>query len=360
MKKIMAMVVACTTSLLCVACGGVTANTDTNTNANYTVTFMQDGNELASYSVKSGTLLSTLQNVPVPQQPTDTTLVAEWSYDKESKCTADMTIETTVYTSGLQFYSYYSGEVNAKGYEVAAGYEGTAEHIVIPDYYKGLPVLKIADKAFDGSAEGNYSIKKVTLPDTLVEIGNQAFNRCKALTDLEIPSSLRSLGTNVFYEVPLSGTLTLSGEIEVIPSRCFQGTRYSKVVLEEGITELGAHCFTMGYTLETVILPKSIQKIDAVAFWLQPVEKFFYAGTEDDWIFVEISSSKYPNEADRDNLESYLEKGTAGAIRGTPEKDENGNRITKVVYPTLYFYSETKPTGEGNFWHFSGGQPAIW
>ena len=56
------------------------------------------------------------------------------------------------------------------------------EEIVIPTRINGLPVTRIASNAF----EGNTSIKKVVLADSIVEIGDSAFKDCTALEAIEI------------------------------------------------------------------------------------------------------------------------------------------------------------------------------
>lgn len=337
--------------LFSIGCNGVVSNT-------CEVKFIQDGQVVKSYSIAKGELLSVLDDVPLPIQPLDDTLITEWNYNKSEKCLKDITISTITYTVGLQFLSYYSGIKNIRGYEVGSGYKGNATHIVIPDYYKGLPVIKIGDNAFDGTEEGNYTIKKVTLPKGLIEVGNSAFSYCRALAQVNIPKTVCSVGNRAFYNAPLTGTLELSGEIEDIPTRSFQGTRFNRVILNEGTLEIGAHAFTTRFTISEIILPSSIRKIDAVAFWQQPIEKFFYKGTDIDWHFVEIDESIYPSEAEVDALSTYLEFGETGVKRAWLDKD--GNQTSKIVYPKIYFYSENKPTEQGNFWRFVNNEPTVW
>lgn len=53
----------------------------------------------------------------------------------------------------------------------------TSKEIDVPATFNGLPVRKIGIKAF----ENNVNITKVTLPETLSDIGNLAFTGCTAL-----------------------------------------------------------------------------------------------------------------------------------------------------------------------------------
>lgn len=93
-------------------------------------------------------------------------------------------------------------------------YNGT--DIVIPDTYKGLPVVAIGANAFtyknitsvvvpDTVKEINYEafygckqLTSVTLPDTLIYVGEYAFYYCNSLTQIEIPASVEYMGYGVF------------------------------------------------------------------------------------------------------------------------------------------------------------------
>ena len=78
----------------------------------------------------------------------------------------------------------------------------------------------------------------------------------------------------------------------------------------------------MGYA-EDVILPIEIESIYTSSFTSNV--KVFYEGTEEDWNNVTVHT------------------GVNGAI-----------------YEQIVYYSETAPTGDGNYWHYVDGIPTIW
>ena len=78
--------------------------------------------------------------------------------------------------AGLQFTL-----INADtAYEVSRSTESVAE-IVIPSIYNGLPVIQIPDNGFLFSSP-NYSFTSITIPNSIVVIGSNAFSRCNGLT----------------------------------------------------------------------------------------------------------------------------------------------------------------------------------
>jgi len=64
----------------------------------------------------------------------------------------------------------------------------------LPSSYKGLPVIGVANNAFNGCT----SITSVTLASSYTFIGVSTFNGCSSLNSVTIPSSVTSIGNNAF------------------------------------------------------------------------------------------------------------------------------------------------------------------
>ena len=73
---------------------------------------------------------------------------------------------------------------STEGGVTVTGYTGGEIVVVIPDTLDGNPVVAIAEKAF----AGNGSLKAVSVPDTVTDIGKGAFEGCKAMTSLRTPA----------------------------------------------------------------------------------------------------------------------------------------------------------------------------
>ena len=76
--------------------------------------------------------------------------------------------------------------------DVLYGYVGCSEELVIPQN-----VRRISGRAF----EERRGIVKVTLPDGLLSIGEDAFIACADLEEINIPDSVIEIGDSAFVEI---------------------------------------------------------------------------------------------------------------------------------------------------------------
>ena len=81
-------------------------------------------------------------------------------------------------------------------YYTVTGIESAAEaaEVVIPSSYQGVPVRAVAPHAFWGEA----FITEIEIPGGIAEIGNYAFQNCKALSSVTIGDGASGFGTGIF------------------------------------------------------------------------------------------------------------------------------------------------------------------
>ncbi len=87
-------------------------------------------------------------------------------------------------------FSYYT----INGAVTIYHYHGAGGDIGIPSTINGLPVVAIADGAFDY----NYSLTSVTIPNSVTNIGNYPFYDCGHLTSVTIGNGVTSIGYLAF------------------------------------------------------------------------------------------------------------------------------------------------------------------
>lgn len=101
-----------------------------------------------------------------------------------------------VYTDSLAFYPIGDGSE----YGVSIGNALYMENIIIPSTYNGKPVTTILPGAFNAGEDGNACLKSITIPSSIVKIGDNAFERCHALEEIYIPSSVSEIGEMAFSQ----------------------------------------------------------------------------------------------------------------------------------------------------------------
>lgn len=74
-----------------------------------------------------------------------------------------------------------------------SSYSGTATDLIIPASIGGMPVIAIADNAFQ-----NTSISSVSIPETVESIGWFSFENCKSLKMAIISKNVTEIGYNAF------------------------------------------------------------------------------------------------------------------------------------------------------------------
>lgn len=157
----------------------------------------------------------------------------------------------------------YELSADKKGYEVV-GYTGiSADTLVIPDNYVGLPVVGIAKSVFGSHAE----LKSVTLPNTLQYIGESAFNNCSGLTSIVIPDSVDKIGASAFSGCTSLKSVTLPIGLKTIEKQTFYYCSFlEKVEIPFSVTKINAGAFENCYSLSEVKISRRTTSIASDAF----------------------------------------------------------------------------------------------
>ena len=165
---------------------------------------------------------------------------------------------------------------DGRGYEVSRGKADLNGRIVIPDEYNGLPVKKIADRAFDVSGLNadpytgkgcNTKTTEFRLPERLEEIGENAFAYCTALTEINIPDTVKNIGANVFGRDIKLAKVKLPSTLAYISMGMFlYCDSLTSIEIPQTVSEIGLSAFRGCKSLKGIELPENLQKLDHCAF----------------------------------------------------------------------------------------------
>lgn len=302
--------------------------------ASCTITFTQEGEDTIEIRAQKGVKFSSITDLPLPVQPTDSTLITEWNVDDNFIIEENCIVNTTTYTKGLSFEKYYDTDEKQYGYEVVMrkGYVGLGTNAVVPEFYKGLPIYKIGIQSFFQKEGDTPVLKSVSMPESINEIKEWGFFNSN-ITNINIPSNLKRIGDRSFQAINVKGTITIPGAVQEIPYRAFWDSAMEYLILKDGVKTIKDGAIGHNRNLIAVVIPKTIEEIGGTAFSNSPkLKTIFYSGTESEWIFLNVTDSK--------------------------EGEYNFSQFAEEI--DVYFYSETQPNVEGNYWHYVNDKPSIW
>ncbi len=279
-------------------------------------------------------------------------------------------------------------------------------NVVIPEN-----VTSIGDSAFSNCT----NLTNVVIPDSVTSISNYAFSGCTNLTSVTIPSGITSIGSNAFdycyklVEVINKSSLTITAgdytngyvgryakqiiteekdskltqegdyifyndngnyylvnyvgkDAEIVLPSNINGSTYTlnsyafaycgkltsvtlsngvtaigestferctslkSVIIEQGTTSIGNSAFSYCACLKSIVIPNSVTSIGDSAFIGSILTSVYYKGTSEQWATIDIPLWNSVNLANA----------------------------------TRYYYSESNPTEEGNYWHYVDGVATPW
>lgn len=242
-----------------------------------------------------------------------------------------------------------SGRADRGAYPELA-YYGPAEfpddletfEIVIPSEIDGLPVTKIRQEAF----YHDMGLSKITLPDTLVEIGGGAFLQT-AIESVDIPEGVTKIGTYAFHGCTRLADVNIPSTVESIGYEAFEYTAWQdglpdgimyvnnilyrcsgdvkELEIKEGTETICPSALKNCTSVESVIFPDSIKDISHNTF----DETEWFNNLPDGAYYIKDRLYTYKGEAP-ENGEVIVREGTKEIMDGA---FSNRKDIVSVVLP---------------------------
>jgi hypothetical protein len=165
------------------------------------------------------------------------------------------------------------------------GYSGAGAVVIIPAATNGLPITSIGDSAFlstpvtsvtiPGSVTniGDYAFQScgnltnVTISNGLTSFGNFVFQSCSRLAGVAIPASVGSIGDDAFDSCITLANITIPGTVTNIGANAFFScSGLTNVTLSNGVTSIGDQAFWRCASLTNIEIPASVTNIGVSAF----------------------------------------------------------------------------------------------
>lgn len=243
----------------------------------------------------------------------------EWDFDYD-KVSSDVTL-TAKWIDAAHIYGYEAIDGNAYITEVKKEYTT----LKLPTQIGGLPVVGIADGAFEGTDTDNVST--IILSETVTYVGTSAFKDCKDV-DVRITGELTQIGDGAFFGCNALSSVSLGEGLSCIPPEAFSGcSALTEVSLPDSLTVIDENAFDGCSALVSLILGANVRTVADSAF------------------------------SDCDALKTVYYRGSAEVFESIALEPHN-EALTNAA---LYIYSETQPEQDGSYWYINAkGKIKIW
>ena len=182
--------------------------------------------------------------------------------------------------------------------------------LIAEEAFSGSDVTKvtipntITDIA-DGAFEYCKRLEHIDIPNSVIRIGEEAFHGCEGLTSITIPNSVTSIEKRAFSGCTSLTSVTVPGSVTKIGKYAFDGCkRLTSISISDGVKEIGNGAFA-GTGLKTIVIPASVTEFGN--------NEIFYGCTALNEIVVMDGNMKYDS---RDNCNAVIETATNTLLAG--------------------------------------------
>ena len=112
----------------------------------------------------------------------------------------------------------------------------------------------------------NQEIESYIIPNSVVNIGDGAFSRCRSLTNIVIPNSVTDIGNSAFSNCSSLSNIVIPDSVTAIGNFAFWGcSSLSNIVIPDSVTAIGDYAFYY-CSLSNIVIPDSVTAIGICAF----------------------------------------------------------------------------------------------
>lgn len=133
-------------------------------------------------------------------------------------------------------------------------------------------VKSIAKRAFGN----NTTITSITIPNSIITIGEEAFYGCKNLVNVNIGNSVITIGDGAFTGCWMLQNITIPNGVQYIGNKAFWACqKLENIVLPNSITTIGNFAFYLCVGLSSINIPNSVKTIGDFAFSTTGIKELY-------------------------------------------------------------------------------------
>ena len=132
------------------------------------------------------------------------------------------------------------------------------ESIVIPEGVEKIKMMTFSECT---------NLKSIILPSTLKEIGTFAFSKCTSLRSITIPEGVQSIGKYAFENCTQLETILLPESLKELGKEAFyQCANLTQITLTRGLRKIHSSTFYGCSSLRHITIPEGVTHIESEAF----------------------------------------------------------------------------------------------
>ncbi len=140
---------------------------------------------------------------------------------------------------------------------------------------------------------GFDNLTTVVMSDTVETVSQYAFMDCTKLANVTLSSNLKNIYLGGFYNCGMTD-ISLPESLVTLGNKAFQQcTKLVSVVIPDGIKTIPEYAFYGCSSLTTVVIPESVTAINNYAFnTCTKLANVYYKGTEEQWANITITANQ--------------------------------------------------------------------
>ncbi len=202
---------------------------------------------------------------------------------------------TMPYTKGLEITEIKDQGGNSTGECEVVGWGDNMEatEIIIPsiDPNKGLPVVRIGEKALCGSDHEYYgkqnNLVRIVLPECIRELGEGCFSYNPNLKEVNLPNTITKMDIAVFNMCTGIESVDLPTSIDELPFDTFDGcSSLADITIPDNIKKIANYVFINCSSLKHISMPVVTEIGNYTFDGCDALARVDFRGTLEDWVKI--------------------------------------------------------------------------
>jgi hypothetical protein len=141
-------------------------------------------------------------------------------------------------------------------------------------------------------AFSHSTLTHIIIPNSVLEIGNFAFEQCVSLSSVDIPKFVTTINLSTFERCKALTSVVIPNSVTSIGGRAFAScTSLVSITIPDSVTSIGDSAFYNCKSLTSITIPASVTSIGVTGFiYCTALENIIFGGTVEQWHGIEFGT----------------------------------------------------------------------